>query len=84
MATRAFITGISGSTLTPAERSFLRESEPWGLILFARNIDTPAQVKRLTGSVRDALGRDAPVLVDHLHPALEHLVRRFHAVSHPR
>jgi len=64
MATRAFITGISGSTLTPAERSFLRESEPWGLILFARNIDTPAQVKRLTGSVRDALGRDAPVLVD--------------------
>jgi beta-N-acetylhexosaminidase len=64
MATRAFITGISGTTLTPAEHSCLRESEPWGLIVFARNIETPAQVKRLTASFRDAVGRDAPVLVD--------------------
>jgi beta-N-acetylhexosaminidase len=64
MATRAFITGISGTVLAPAERSFLRESEPWGLILFARNVETPDQVKRLTGALRDALGREAPVLVD--------------------
>ena len=64
MAARAFITGIAGPTLAPAERSFLRESEPWGLILFARNIETPAQVSRLTASFRDVVGRDAPVLVD--------------------
>src|SRR5438067_7050293 len=64
MAPRAFITGISGTTVTAADRAFLAESEPWGLILFARNVETPAQVKRLTASFRDAVGRDAPVLVD--------------------
>ena len=64
MAVRAFITGLAGTTLTPAERAFLRESEPWGLIVFKRNIDTPAQVLALASSFRDAVGRNAPVLVD--------------------
>ncbi len=64
MAVRAFITGLAGTTMTPDERAFLHEREPWGFIIFKRNIDTPAQVRRLTASVRDAVGRDAPVLVD--------------------
>src|SRR5271166_3330147 len=64
MAVRAFISGLAGTILSSAERSFLREAEPWGVILFARNVDAPGQVSRLTKSVRDALGRDAPVLVD--------------------
>jgi beta-N-acetylhexosaminidase len=64
MAVRAFITGLAGTTLTPAEHAFLREREPWGFILFKRNIESPAQVSRLTASVRYAVGRDAPVLVD--------------------
>src|SRR6476660_2933234 len=64
MAVRAFITGLAGTTVTPAERTFLREREPWGFILFKRNIETPAQVRRLTASIRDAVGREAPVLVD--------------------
>jgi beta-N-acetylhexosaminidase len=64
MAVRAFITGLAGTTVTPAERTFLRECEPWGFILFRRNIETPAQVRRLTASIRDAVGREAPVLVD--------------------
>src|SRR5262249_61157318 len=64
MAVRAFITGLAGMTLTGAERAFLREREPWGFILFSRNIDTPAQLSRLITSLRDAVGRDAPVLVD--------------------
>src|SRR5713226_4525307 len=64
MPTRAFITGLAGTTLSPAERSFLREAEPWGVIVFARNVETPEQVRRLTESVREALSRDAPVLVD--------------------
>jgi beta-N-acetylhexosaminidase len=64
MAVRAFITGLAGTTLTPAERAFLRESEPWGLIVFKRNIDIPAQVLALTSSFRDCVGRNAPVLVD--------------------
>ena len=60
----AFITGLAGTTVTPAERTLLREREPWGVILFKRNIETPAQVRRLTASIRDAVGREAPVLVD--------------------
>src|SRR5215471_18228476 len=58
MAVRAFITGLSGTTLTAGER------EPWGFIIFARNVETPSQLSRLLGSVRDAVGREAPVLVD--------------------
>src|ERR1700733_1867977 len=61
---RAFIIGVSGLGLTAAEREFLREADPWGLILFKRNIDTPAQVSALTRDFRDALGRGAPILVD--------------------
>jgi beta-N-acetylhexosaminidase len=64
MTARAFITGLAGTTLTPAERSFLREAEPWGLIVFKRNIETPAQLLHLTASFREAVGRNAPVLVD--------------------
>ena len=64
MAVRAFITGLAGTTLTPVERAFLREREPWGFIIFARNIETPGQLSRLIASARDAVGRDAPVLVD--------------------
>src|ERR1700710_950544 len=65
MITRAFITGVSGFTLTADERDFMRMERPWGFILFKRNIDTPAQVialiKELRESVDDA---DAPVLID--------------------
>jgi len=64
MVARAFICGLAGMTLSAAERSFLHEAQPWGVILFARNVEAPEQLLRLTRSVRDALGRDAPVLVD--------------------
>jgi len=65
MAANAFITGLSGHALTANERAFLRDADPWGLILFARNVDTPAQVLALVHSFRDAVGRaDAPVLID--------------------
>ena len=65
MVARAFITGVGGPTLSAAERSFLREAAPWGLILFTRNIETPDQVERLTAEFRDAIGNaEGPVLVD--------------------
>jgi len=64
MAVRAFITGLAGTILSPAERAFVRECEPWGFIIFKRNIETPSQLSRLIASVRDTVGRDAPVLVD--------------------
>ncbi|TLG75128.1 beta-N-acetylhexosaminidase [Methylocystis sp. B8] len=61
---RAFICGLKGVALDEEERAFLRDSAPWGVILFRRNIDAPEQVARLTAEVRDALGRHAPILVD--------------------
>ncbi|MGH6770730.1 MAG: beta-N-acetylhexosaminidase [Xanthobacteraceae bacterium] len=64
MTARAFITGISGTVLTAAERAFLREAQPWGFILFNRNIRTPQQIRRLLGDCRDAVGHNAPVLID--------------------
>src|SRR5262245_17548729 len=64
MTARAFIAGVSGMMLTPQEHAFLREADPWGLILFKRNIDNPEQVARLTAAFRDAVGRQAPILVD--------------------
>src|SRR6267142_1169214 len=64
MVARAFIIGVSGTALTAEERVFLRAAEPWGLILFRRNIDTPDQVRALTDDLRETVGRDAPVLVD--------------------
>jgi Beta-glucosidase-related glycosidases len=64
MAARAFITGLSGLNVSANERAFLREAQPWGLIIFKRNVNTPQQVTELTKSFRDAVGWAAPVLVD--------------------
>ena len=64
MAARAFITGLAGLALSADERAFLREAQPWGLIIFKRNISTSRQVSELIQSFRDAVGWHAPVLVD--------------------
>jgi beta-N-acetylhexosaminidase len=65
MAVRAFIAGCAGTALSPEEVAFFRAAEPWGLILFRRNIGSPEDVLRLTSAFREAVGRaDAPVLVD--------------------
>lgn len=65
MTTRAFITGVSGTELTAAEREFIRTQRPWGFILFKRNIEAPAQVTQLVNELRREVGQpDAPVLID--------------------
>src|SRR5271170_7738922 len=61
---RAFITGLAGTELSGRERAFLREAQPWGFILFSRNIDGPEQLRRLIEEVRATLGRAAPALID--------------------
>jgi beta-N-acetylhexosaminidase len=65
MTARAFIAGCSGLAITPEERAFFRDADPWGFILFKRNIEDPEQVRALTGSLREIVGRDdAPILID--------------------
>src|SRR5438552_17925732 len=62
---RAFITGVAGLALSPDERVFLRAADPWGFIVFKRNVDTPDQVRALIAALRHAVGRaEAPVLID--------------------
>jgi beta-N-acetylhexosaminidase len=61
---RAFITGLAGPVLTADERAFLREAQPWGFILFRRNILDPEPLRGLIDEVRTTLGRSAPVLID--------------------
>src|SRR6202142_2279129 len=65
MSTRAFITGVSGTELSAAEREFMRSERPWGFILFKRNIETPEQVSLLVRQLRESINDpEAPVLVD--------------------
>lgn len=64
MTTGATIFGCSGPVLTTDERAFYRDADPFGFIVFARNVETPDQLRRLTADLRDSVGRDAPVLVD--------------------
>ena len=60
----AAIFGPEGLRITDWERAYFRDYAPFGFILFARNIDTPDQVRRLCDDLRDAAGHDAPILVD--------------------
>lgn len=58
------IYGCAGLELDDAEKRFFREARPWGFILFARNVSDPEQLRRLTSSLRETVGRDAPILID--------------------
>ncbi len=64
MAQGAYIFAPLGETLTPDEKQFFARANPWGFILFARNVDNPDQLSALTSDLRACVGRDAPVLID--------------------
>ena len=65
MAVGATILGCASTRLSKEERQFFINANPLGFILFARNIETPDQVRALVGDLRAAVGRgDAPVLID--------------------
>lgn len=60
----ATILGCSGPTLSQREISFFRDANPFGFIVFDRNLDDGEQILTLCNSLRDAVGRDAPILID--------------------
>lgn len=62
--TAAAILGPEGARLGRDEAAFFRDADPWGFILFARNVETPDQLRRLTSDLRETLGREAPILID--------------------
>lgn len=57
--------GCAGPRLSVEEKRFFRDADPFGFILFARNVEDKDQLRRLTDDLRDSVGRaDAPVLID--------------------
>jgi beta-N-acetylhexosaminidase len=60
----AFITALEGPKLEPREKAVLRAARPCGIILFARNVVDPEQVRRLSEAASEAVGHDILVLID--------------------
>ncbi len=62
---KAMILGCGGLKLTPDEKAFYRDEQPWGFIVFARNLSEPSQIRDLVAEMRETVGgRNAPVLID--------------------
>lgn len=63
--TKAFITGLAGGALSADERHFLGAEKPAGVILFARNVASHDQIRRLVDDCKDATQNDdLLVLID--------------------
>lgn len=64
MSFGATILDADGLRLSREEKAFFRDVDPFGFILFARNLETPDQIRALCGDFREAVGREAPVTID--------------------
>lgn len=60
----ATILDADGLRLSVEEAAFFRDVNPFGFILFARNLETPDQIRALCGDLREAVGRAAPITID--------------------
>lgn len=60
----AAIFGCLGPVLSDREAAFFRAADPFGFILFARNVESPRQLRQLCADLRAAVGREAPILID--------------------
>ncbi len=60
----AAIFGCDGLRLTPEEKVFFRKVQPFGFILFARNIESADQVRGLCDDLRACVDHNAPILID--------------------
>lgn len=62
---RPVIQDCDGLTLTAEEKSLFRDLDPFGFILFARNCQSPDQLKKLTDNMKEAVGREnVPIFID--------------------
>ena len=65
MPASAAVYGCQGTELASDERAFFSNVRPFGFILFARNVDNPAQVASLSRQLRDSIGdAHAPIFID--------------------
>ena len=62
---KSFITGIKGKKLTNQEIHFLKQHNPWGVILFSRNLDNINQIKKLTSHIKKiSKDNNYPIMID--------------------
>ncbi|WP_246156498.1 beta-N-acetylhexosaminidase [Aquicoccus porphyridii] len=60
----ATILDAEGLRLTAEEKAFFRDADPFGFILFARNVESPEQLAALCAEMREAVGREAVITID--------------------
>ena len=79
---QAAIVGITGPVLDPDEAALFRRLPPAGVILFARNVGDPGQLRHLTGALRAVLPAEAVIAVDQEGGRVARL-RPPHWMAHP-
>lgn len=60
----ALITDATGLRLSRDEKALFADVNPFGFIIFARNIESPDQLRALCDDFREAVGREALITVD--------------------
>lgn len=60
----AYIFGCAGTSVSVEEAAFFRDADPWGFILFDRNLGTASDIRALCAALRETVGRAAPILID--------------------
>ena len=60
----AYILGCAATRLSDSEKDFYRDCDPFGFILFARNIESKDQLSALTDGLRSAVSWHAPIFID--------------------
>lgn len=62
---KAVVVGCQGPVLLDEEKELFAKTNPLGFILFARNVESKAQIQKLCSDLRQSVGRDdAPILID--------------------
>ena len=62
---KCFIIGIKGKKLRKQELIFLKKYNPWGIILFSRNLQNIKQIKNLTSDIKKIFkDKNYPIMID--------------------
>ena len=65
MKRKAIIFGIKGIKLTIEERHLIKNTKPWGIILFSRNIKDLLQLRLLINDIKTIIkDKNYPILID--------------------
>ena len=62
--TKPVIYGVHGHSLTDEEKYFFSKNGCLGFIIFARNIESKSQLKKLTDSMREVMNGEILILID--------------------